>query len=137
MKKRTRFGMHKLVRDKILERFEKADIPTAWKKLSLEEHISALKDKLVEEAQEVVEADNLDDLAHEIADVKEVLDVLTAKVNIAKEQLEKIQRKKAEERGSLEQGLYIEYVDIAYGTEWYDYCARDPKKYPIIENDIE
>lgn len=62
----------KLVRDKIPQIIElsgkKADII----KLSLDEYREALKDKLIEEAQELLEAETEDQLIDELVDIAEV-----------------------------------------------------------------
>ncbi len=137
MKKRTRFATQKLARDNMLERCEQFDIRTTWKKLSEDEHIVALKNKLVEEAQEVVDAKTIDELVDELADVKEVLDVLITKACIAREMIEQKQQEKSKVRGSFQKGIYMEYVDVPQGTDWHEYFSKDPKKYPVIEEDIE
>ena len=121
----------------MLERCELFDIRTTWKKLSEDEHIVALKNKLVEEAQEVVDAKTIDELVDELADVKEVLDVLIAKAQIACEVIEQKQQEKSKIRGSFQKGIYMEYVDVPHGTDWHEYFSKDSKKYPVIEEDIE
>jgi len=137
MKKRTRFATQKLSRDKMIERCDTFGIRTAWKELSCNDHIVALKNKLVEEAQEVVEAKTIDELADELADVKEVLDVLIAKSQIAKNMVEQKQQEKSKMRGSFQKGIYMEYVDVLQGTDWHEYFSKNPKKYPVLKKDIE
>ncbi len=137
MKKRTRFATQKLVRDRMIERCTMFGIRTVWEELSCDDHIVALKNKLVEEAQEVVDAKTIDELADELADVKEVLDVLITKAQIAREMIEQKQQEKSKTRGSFQKGIYVEYIDVPQGTDWHEYFSKSPKKYPVLEENIE
>ena len=137
MKKRTRFAAQKLTRDNMIERCDQFDIRSTWKKLSDDDHIIALKNKLVEEDLEVAETNSVDELIDELADVKEVLDVLIEKAQVARDLVEQKQQEKLKLRGSFHKGIYVEYVDVPQGTDWHEYFSKNPKKYPVLKEDIE
>jgi predicted house-cleaning noncanonical NTP pyrophosphatase (MazG superfamily) len=94
----------KLVRDRIPE------IMRAEGKSPDIEHVSgvrrqlALKDKLVEEA---VELRDSDDIREELADVLEVTDALICAYGLDIEEIRAMQCKKRTERGGFEQGYYL------------------------------
>jgi len=79
-----------------------------------EETLERLKDKLLEEAQEVFDAYGDEDKTHlkeEIADVIEVVDAILFHNNISLEEVLKIRDAKKEKRGGFEKGLYLESID--------------------------
>lgn len=79
-----------------------------------EETLERLKDKLLEEAQEVFEAYGKGDKSHlkeEIADVIEVIDAILYHNNISLEEVLKLRDLKKEKRGGFEKGLFLESID--------------------------
>lgn len=78
------------------------------------ETLEKLKDKLLEEAQEVFDAYGKEDKTHlkeEIADVVEVIDAILYHNNITLEEVLAIRDAKKEKRGGFEKGLYLESID--------------------------
>ena len=67
-----RFRVQKLIRDRLPAIMRAQGLQVFDRRLNDAEFIAALKDKLVEEAQEVGEATSQDDLIDELADVMEV-----------------------------------------------------------------
>lgn len=61
--------------------------------MSDSEYSKCLRDKLLEEAEEVKDTSNSQDMLEEIADVLEVLDVLCELHNISKQDVEKRKQK--------------------------------------------
>lgn len=137
MKKRTRFGVDKLVRDRTLERCERKNILPKWRTLSGNEYLHELKKKLVEEAEEVLATNNEKDLIEELADVQEVINVLIEKAGIDTQQLDTVREDKKEKRGSFCKGIFVEHVDAIKDSKWADHYNEQPDKYPILEDDIE
>ncbi len=68
----------KLVRDKIGEELNLTTIPK-------DKHLHYLKKKVLEEAQEVFETANREDLAEEVADLLTVIDVIVDKLDLSEE----------------------------------------------------
>jgi predicted house-cleaning noncanonical NTP pyrophosphatase (MazG superfamily) len=99
--------MEKLVRDKIAEFVfkERGEVLTT-RLASEEEMLSLLKNKLVEEANEVLNATSNDNLIEELADVLEVLKALIVKQNIAEEVFKK-REDKCLERGGFDNGVIL------------------------------
>lgn len=88
--------MKKLVRDKIPEFATYA----SYRQLEPDEREDALKNKIVEEANEVKSAPNDQNLLEELADVYTVLEAFLDFKNISKEDLLKqVEAKKAEKGG--------------------------------------
>lgn len=100
----------KLVRDRIPEIIQKegniADIII----LSEESFIQAIKEKLIEEANEVCNAQNRDDILSELADLQEVMDTIKQLYNINTLEVNTIQAVKALQRGKFEKRLYLKSV---------------------------
>lgn len=79
-----------------------------------EETLEKLKDKLLEESQEVFDAYNKEDksqLKEELADVIEVIDAILYHNNILLSEVLAIRDAKKEKRGGFEKGLYLESID--------------------------
>lgn len=78
------------------------------------ETLDRLKDKLLEEAQEVFDAYGEEDKAHlkeEIADVIEVIDAILYHNDITLSEVLSIRDAKKEKRGGFEKGIYLESID--------------------------
>ncbi len=111
---------NKLVRDKMVDIYEH-DIQNkisasdySVRYMSPEETLERLKDKLLEEAQEVFEAYGNEDktaLKEEMADVIEVIDAMLYHNKISLEEVLAIRDKKREKRGGFEKGVFLESID--------------------------
>ncbi len=111
---------NKLVRDRMIEIYEH-DVANkisasgyAVKYLSPEETLVSLKDKLLEETQEVFDAyDHADKTAlkEELADVIEVVDAILYHNKLLLSEILAIRDAKKEKRGGFEKGLFLESID--------------------------
>ena len=111
---------NKLVRDRMIDIF-KHDVENKVsasdykvRYMEREETLERLKDKLLEEAQEVFDAYGKEDktaLKEEIADVIEVIDAILYHNDIALDEVLAIRDKKKAKKGGFEKGLYLEYID--------------------------
>lgn len=82
--------------------------------LTHEETLEKLKDKLLEEAQEVFVAYSLSDktaLKEEMADVIEVIDAMLYHNNISLDEVLTIRDVKRAKKGGFEKGLFLESID--------------------------
>lgn len=75
---------YKLVRDRIPEIIQKNDLHCEIVTLSERKYRQALRQKLMEEAQEAAEA-NEQNLVTELADLYEVMDAILASFNLSRE----------------------------------------------------
>jgi predicted house-cleaning noncanonical NTP pyrophosphatase (MazG superfamily) len=84
------------------------------------ETLEKLKDKLLEESQEVFEAYGKKDktyLKEELADVIEVIDAILYHNDISLEEVLKIRDTKKAKRGGFEKGVFLESIDYFDGQE--------------------
>jgi predicted house-cleaning noncanonical NTP pyrophosphatase (MazG superfamily) len=98
---------NKLVRDRIPEIIEGDGLLVETRELGPEEIIDLLKQKTVEEAQELVDATEVDDVKKEISDLEEVLKSLKERLEISDEEIEEIRQKRAKSRGRFEKGIFL------------------------------
>ncbi len=96
--------MSKLVRDGIPDVIRQSGREPVLSRISDEELRLALKDKLVEEACELRESD---DIYEELADVLEVLDALMEQYGIDREKLERVKSEKNRSVGGFREGYYL------------------------------
>jgi len=93
---------NKLVRDRIPEIIHQAGRECEVEVMSEAAYHQALRDKLIEEAQEAAEA-TAQDLVKELADLYEVIDALCAAYQIERSSILAEQEKRRSERGGFDQ----------------------------------
>lgn len=98
---------HKLVRDGIPDMIRDRGERVESVALKGDALITALRQKLVEEAFEALDAASGNELLGELADVQEVLLALTSALNIDHATLEQERLKKRKKRGGFEKGLML------------------------------
>ena len=101
---------NKLIRDRIPEIISKDGNTADIIILSEESFKQAIKEKLIEEATEVCNADNRDEVLSELADLQEVMDTIKQMYNINTLEVNTIQAVKALQRGKFEKRLYLKSV---------------------------
>lgn len=101
---------NKLIRDRIPEIIAKDGNTADIIILSEESFKQAIKEKLIEEATEVLNADNRDEVLSELADLQEVMDTIKQMYNINTLEVNTIQAVKALQRGKFEKRLYLKSV---------------------------
>ncbi|MBE9221876.1 acyl-CoA dehydrogenase family protein [Cyanobacterium stanieri LEGE 03274] len=97
---------NKLIRDKIPEIITKSNKTYQIKTLSSEEYKNSLKQKLLEEVNEFLEAHE-DNLMEEIADIYEVLSATINAYGLNKETIETIRQNKAQEKGKFDKKIQL------------------------------
>jgi predicted house-cleaning noncanonical NTP pyrophosphatase (MazG superfamily) len=95
---------NKLVRDRIPDMIQAAGQEYATEVMSLEDYQQALREKLIEEAQEAADAS---DLIGELADLYEVMDALINFYGIEPDAIGAEQRRKRDERGGFSQRIRL------------------------------
>ncbi|GAA0719801.1 nucleoside triphosphate pyrophosphohydrolase [Clostridium malenominatum] len=98
---------NKLVRDKIPEVIEKSGKKCEAEVVSKEEHYIRLKEKLKEEVDEFLEAENIE----ELADIYEVIAALASFVGKGEVELMEVREKKREERGGFSEGVVLRAIE--------------------------
>ena len=102
---------NKLVRDKIPDIIEADGKKPKTKVLDDEEFVRYLKDKLVEEAEELCLAFKDEDVKNEIVDIYEIFLSLLEYHKIDLEEIEKLRKEKAKKRGGFKKKIFLESVE--------------------------
>lgn len=100
----------KLVRDGIPELIQREGRTCGVETLSDEAYAQALREKLIEEASEILEA-TPDTLIAELADLYEVIDALLALHNIDDAAVIAEQKRRSSERGSFKKRLRLLWTE--------------------------
>lgn len=100
--------MGKLVRNKIPEIIRADGQEPITRVLNETEYISELGKKAVEEASEVAQAKESDEILAELADLEEVKLALLQAIGRTPAELESVRQQKAQERGSFTERIYWE-----------------------------
>jgi predicted house-cleaning noncanonical NTP pyrophosphatase (MazG superfamily) len=128
-----KFKQNKLWRDKLIEIMEnECGSRIHWRYLNDVEFNEKLREKLLEEAQEVITAQNRNALIEELADLFEVVDTLSSTNGISKDEIIAAQTKKREERGGFASKRFVETAEHPVNSFGEKYCLADPIKYPEI-----
>ncbi|MCK4264959.1 nucleoside triphosphate pyrophosphohydrolase [Candidatus Babeliales bacterium] len=125
-----RFLLNKLVRDNIVETCLDMGGKPSYRVLSKDELFQALKNKIQEEALEIAEAEDQENLLEEIADVQEVLLEIMKVSGISQENVILRMKEKNQVKGAFSKAHYIDYVDLPGDCEMAQYCMCFPNKYP-------
>lgn len=101
------YKYNKLVRDKIPENINSKGGKATFRIMNQDEYIKELNKKLLEEANEFIEENDVE----ELADVMEVIESIMEQKNIKWEEVRKIQEAKRNKKGSFKNKIYLEYVE--------------------------
>lgn len=135
--KKIKFLLDKLGRDKIEEEFKKNGSVLKYHTLdSNEEYLDAITQKIVEELEEIFEAQTREDVIEEIADFEEVFATFKNLIEVKQSEIDAVRTKKREKKGGFTKRIYCEYVEVTEGSEDHEYFLNDPEKYPEIEKKI-
>lgn len=102
---------NKLVRDKILEIIEADHKEYKSRILTDKEYTQALAQKFAEEAKELLEAGEDNDVLGELSDIVELVHAKLKLINKSWEDLEKIRIKKLDSRGGFDKKIFLESVE--------------------------
>jgi predicted house-cleaning noncanonical NTP pyrophosphatase (MazG superfamily) len=102
---------NKLIRDNIPEIIKKNGANPKISVLDDDKFKVALKEKLVEEAKELLEAKTSEKILNELSDVLQLLESIARNNNTTISDVEKQKEQKKIERGGFDKKLFLEYVD--------------------------
>jgi len=133
MNTKRRFKIDKLIRDKIPTIFEAENVDFKYRTMDEAEYQRSLKAKLFEEAQEVLETENITDLKEELADVLEVFQALIKAFGFSYEEIEILRAQKKEFKGGFDHRLHGICADYANDHPLLHFmlekCEKNPEKY--------
>lgn len=98
---------NKLVRDRIPTIIQQAGKAPKTRVLDEDRYVEELKLKLLEEANEILKADEHNEVVEEAADLLEVLHALLEAKGISLEDIERARLQKKEERGGFEERIFL------------------------------
>lgn len=108
-----RYQFNKLIRSKLPARMIKEGVTINGKQLCDEDYIAQLKNKIVEEANEVSDAVTKENLTAELADVVEVIHALAKASDITIEEIEAARLEKRVVNGHFQASNYVNYIEVA------------------------
>jgi predicted house-cleaning noncanonical NTP pyrophosphatase (MazG superfamily) len=106
-----RITYNKLIRDSIPEIITADNAIPKISILSDTQFTLALKQKVVEEAMELLETKSRDDVLNELSDILELVETILLDHKITKEEIEEKKLSKRNKRGGFTERLFLEYVD--------------------------
>jgi len=124
------FKLNKLVRDKLVEEMKAKGQKPEVTVLSGASYQQALKEKLIEEFQEISVGNAKDDVVGELADVYEALDCLMISLGVSAEAVAAKREKKNAKVGSFRSGDYVGDLELKDDDEWVDYYRQEPDRFP-------
>jgi len=128
-----KFVCNKLSRDKTVESMNHEGIVTHYKLLNNTELQDALKAKLIEEAHEVQEAVERNDIISEIADVLELIDGLYKAYEISPQEVAAAQKAAHQRRGGYEKGIFMQTIEMDVSNPRVAHFRKSPTRYPEVE----
>lgn len=128
-----KFACKKIGRDKGLEGFKAEGVTPHYQILTGDALCQALQHKLIEEAHEVQDTSNRQEVTAELADVLEVVDGLCSAYNISMQDVLKEKERKCQDRGGFQKGLYIDSLEMDESNPKVAHFRKSPDKYPEIK----
>ncbi len=102
---------NKLIRDRIPEIIRAQGRLPAYRVLKADEFRDALKLKLMEEAHELLKAEDPAAVINEVCDVMEVLEAVCAEYGLNADDISETKINKKKDRGGFAKRLFLEYVE--------------------------
>jgi predicted house-cleaning noncanonical NTP pyrophosphatase (MazG superfamily) len=107
-----KYSFNKLIRSNLPKRMSQEGIGVFGRQLKFEEFAKELRNKLIEEATEVLEADSKINLIKELADVMEVILHISSLHDITEEQIEQERLVKLTTNGHFAPENFIDYIEV-------------------------
>lgn len=102
---------NKLVRDKIPEVISKNGDIAEFSVLNDKQFAKALKQKMIEEANELALANSEDEIINELSDIEELVLAICRNNGISKDTIENQRQKKFAKRGGFSKKLLLKFVE--------------------------
>lgn len=131
---KRKFKTNILIRDNRLEMMKNQGLDVNYKILSNDEYIEELKNKIVEEANEVFCCKDCHELLEEVADVLEVIEHIVKHSGFTMEHVNEIKKTKQEKIGGFDRKIKTFYVEADESNDIIQYYISKPDKYPEIKD---
>lgn len=119
-----RFQLHKLIRDRLPQMMRSEGITVHDRVMGDEEYKTCLKEKMVEEAQEVAASTNQKDLCAECGDVLEVMISLLHVYGLTLDDVRAVADQKKKANGGFVDRIYVSCVDVPENSKSLSYFQK-------------
>jgi len=126
------FIFNKLIRDKLKGEYVKLQQQAVYKELTESELLEALRQKIIEEANELPIKGSKEAVISELADIQQVIDDIALRSGITNEEVVSVKQMKFEKKGGFSEGLFVEKIILTDDDEWNDYYRKSPEKFEEI-----
>jgi predicted house-cleaning noncanonical NTP pyrophosphatase (MazG superfamily) len=130
-----KFRLNKLVRDKIVDFHKQTGGDAEFKVLEAQEYLAALRDKIIEEANEL-KLDEKQKLVAELADIQEVVDTMVKAIGKTKKDVKLAQLEKRKSAGAFKKKHYIYTVTLPDSDKWTKYYESQPDRFTEVKGEI-
>jgi len=134
-----RFFLDKLIRDNVVEQLEKKGVKVTYHTVKdNDDFLGALGEKVVEELNEVFEAETKEQVIAELADLDDVLHRFKLAIGIDQAVIDKARADKVARNGGFDKRFYCEFIDVKEGTPEFDYfLAKEEAKDVDLDDEDE
>ncbi len=133
MSQRYRFKVDKLIRDKLPQIMRESGVQLFERVMEEEEYLKRLKDKLLEEAKEVIASSSPKEIGEEMADLLEVMLALLKVYRIDFAKVSQTAEQKRAERGGFDGRIYSPLVEVGAAHPLLEYYRARPDQYRELE----
>ncbi|NBO24368.1 MAG: phosphoribosyl-ATP pyrophosphohydrolase [Chlamydiae bacterium] len=128
-----RFKVDKLIRDKLPQIMRASGIQVFERAMEKDEYLKRLKDKLLEEAKEVIASGSEKEMREELADLLEVMLSLAKAYGMEFADIQQTAGQKRADKGGFDNRIYNAFVEIEAGNPSLGYYRARPDQYPEVK----
>jgi len=128
-----RFKIDKLIRDKLPDIMQSKNIKMECQIMENSEYLKKLKEKLVEESIEVLDALTKEEIKEKLSDILEVIFCLAEEYDLDLNIIELARRQKNIEKVSFRNKIYCSVVEMLSDNPMINYYLERPEKYPEVK----
>jgi len=123
----------KLIRDKLPQIMRTSGIQVFERAMEKDEYLKRLKDKLLEEAKEVIASGSEKEMREELADLLEVMLSLAKAYGMELADIQQAAEQKRADKGGFDNRIYNAFVEIEAGNPSLGYYRARPDQYPEVK----
>lgn len=127
------FHIGKLIRDKVPDIERELGISPYERIMEMGEYRERLRHKLIEEANEVLEASSNEEFLVELADLTEVIHALAATADFTSQDIEEARIAKKLKRGGFEGRIFNSHTVVKHDHPELSFFRANAHKYPEIK----
>jgi predicted house-cleaning noncanonical NTP pyrophosphatase (MazG superfamily) len=128
-----RFKVDKLIRDNLPQIMRASGIQVFERVMEKDEYLKRLKDKLLEEAKEVIASGSAKEMREELADLLEVMLALAKVYGMEFTDIQQAAEQKRADKGGFDNRIYNAFVEIEAGNPSLGYYRARPDQYPEVK----